>query len=188
MKKRSVRARLLQLLVVSMIAGGVYWAYQKSRIITPDLAVFSGDVGGCGKFQVYRFNANRSLAIVVSLSEKNIHLPEKSELRLTLEEVEQGDLVIEVLQFSKRLTSDDMFFCTDVQPSIRPIARWKAISGDVVILKEQHPSSTTPKPQNATYRVSVRVENLILQKEGAEERVGIDAVDINEVWVGWYPG
>jgi len=151
------------------------------------LIVFSGDVGGHGEFRVFRWNANRSLVIVVSLSEKKICLPE-GELRLTLEEVEQDDLVVEVLQFSKRLVSDDMFFYNDMMPLIRPIARWKAISGNVTVIKKQRLSNATSKHRNATYGVSVRVENLILQKEGTEERVGIDAVDINDVWVGWYPG
>ncbi len=183
---RNTKLVLLLFLAIAT-AGYCFWGYLSNKPISPNLLEFSGEVGGCGGFQVYRISAGKKAALVVRINANNIPFDE-GELRISLEKTTSIDVAVEVLQFGKELTNEDDYFCTDVQPSFIPIARWIAVSGTVVASRTHSSATETPPIPNATYKVSVRVEGLILQEARSDRQIAIDPVEIHDVWVGWYPG
>jgi hypothetical protein len=153
---------------------------------SPAAASFIGRAGGCGDFVVWRFDESRRMSIEVRINEAKLP-PDSTEVRLSIGESAPNELAVEVVQYGKAVARDDMVFCNDVQYWIRSKARWLGVSGAVVVRRDKNvaPAATH---LNTPHKVSVEIRDVVLRLEGSGEESTVNAVDFEDVLVGWQAG
>lgn len=174
-----VSGPIRRLLISGLSCILVYFAYSRCTFPIPTASTFQGPSGGCGDFFVYRFNHRMTLAVTVSVDEKGL-LQADGAHTFPISSTDKH-LAVEVLQFRQPATS---YFCDDVAGDAAPMTRWRAMAGKLHVAK----ITESPRVGNATHRVSVELRNVVFQQEGTSNIATIDVLDINDVWVGWYPG
>ncbi|MBC8289285.1 MAG: hypothetical protein H8E37_03110 [Planctomycetes bacterium] len=144
----------------------------------PPADAFSGELGGCGDFFVYRTSKDRQWQLTVTLNRSA--LPDR-EIPDSLDITEDSRAVkVEVLRLS---STSDLDPC-DCEAGDPPIERWQAIAGTLTIKTED-----VKKPHaDENYRVSVQLEGLEVKHLETGARSTLDPVEINRVVVGWFAG
>lgn len=147
----------------------------------PTETMFVGTSGGCGDFHVYRFDAAKTSALSVYVSEKAFSLTEiPTDLDVA---ADQKQVRVEILQFASVPVD---YFCDDVGGDTPPVTTWSATSGKVIC--SVSPGAPPPEVRNATHRVTVVLKNVTFKNDKSGESIVLDGVEIPDVWVGWLPG
>jgi hypothetical protein len=148
------------------------------KVVIPTGAEFTGKIGGCGHFFVYRFNDVKTLAVTVSVNEKAFDLsgiPKSIDISQ-----ESKEASVDVLQF-RRPAID--YFCDDVAGDAPPTATWKALSGDITV--EGFTAIPAGTSGNATHKVSVVLRNVKLREAKSGRTSTLSEIRIGDVFVGW---
>lgn len=144
----------------------------------PAADAFSGDVGGCGDFYVYRYSADHMWMLTVTVNRTALPGREFPDM---LDVAANADAVkVEVLRLASA-SEPDPCGCIGGEP---PLASWQAISGTLAIQAEDMPKSIAAE----NYRVSVQLEGLKLEESDSGRRAALNPVEISGVVVGWFAG
>ncbi|MCB0712618.1 MAG: hypothetical protein KDD67_09835 [Ignavibacteriae bacterium] len=140
---------------------------------------FIGHSGGCGNFMVYKFNVEKTDAVVVRGTDSGLDF-NRNPTEYTLPDPR---LTVSIERFSGPANAH---YCDDVFDNSEPklTETWKAVSGKVMIA-----SGDTLQPVSGApiYQIEVYLQDATFKSESGEE-VKVENVDFGEITVGWYAG
>lgn len=146
--------------------------FQKSSTTMPSASMFVGKSGGCGNFEVYRFDATNTTAVHIIFYEQASPLKRGGE---NLFQIGPGSHLVEIVGFSGPAPD---YFCSDMFGGPQPQHRWKAVSGELAV------NARDESKDNFTHLVTVRLRNVIFEQVETQSRFTIDKLDLPEIRVG----
>lgn len=156
---------------------------QKMAPKPPTAAMFNGESGGCGSFQVFRYNTAFTSLIQFGVNADSLAISNgTTTLAVT---PNSGGIDLRIVQFAEPVPH---YVCSDFGARPQPVATWRAISGQVRLKVSGKATAGAPTPQSSEYRVSVVMSNVVLENEATKETCRLGSVRIENVDVGWIPG
>ena len=144
---------------------------------------FTTESYGCSSFVVYKFNTEKDATIAVIGKRENLNLS-TSEQSFDLSSINENDLKVEIKKFADVAGS---YYCDDVMGDDPEVLNsWRGKNGIVKIKIVEDNIGTNPagKPE---YRISVKLEDVDFEDANGE-KVKINYLEFNDVYVGWLPG
>ena len=139
---------------------------------------YDGETGGCSNFQVYRYNADATEAIVLQARHDSLAITATPRAF----SLPSDHLTLRVDRFNAPAPH---FYCDDVMDDEHVVETWTAVAGRVTISATE-PDMTQPFGSQ-TYRVTVVIEEATLRNDQGET-IEIDRIDLGTITVGWLPG
>jgi hypothetical protein len=141
----------------------------------------TGESGGCGDFVAYRFNQDRTLAVVITVDGDEFELSEEPTPIALGPEI--TGVRVEVYRFEQPA---GQYFCDDVGGDPEPIAKWTVTDGSISIIRK-----TGPPPanlSNATHKISAVMQKAKITHSTSGTTADFGDVRLDDVWVGWFAG
>lgn len=142
-----------------------------------DETVFTGRVGGCANFQVYRFDPETTSALVVRGKGPQLNLGG------TPREFALPDPALEV-RIDRFAVPAPTYYCDDVGGDPEPVRTWTAVSGTVRIAAVD---TLAVQPWGTEYNIAVTLHDVTL-RDGNGREVYLRKFDFGVLLVGWLPG
>lgn len=142
-----------------------------------DETVFTGRIGGCANFQVYRFDPETTSALVVRGNGPQLNLGG------TPREFALPDPALEV-RIDRFAVPAPTYYCDDVGGDPEPVRTWTAVSGTVRIAAVD---TLAVQPWGTEYRIAVALHDVTL-RDGNGREVYLRKFDFGVLVVGWLPG
>jgi hypothetical protein len=140
---------------------------------------FTSDAEGCGEFRVYKFNSDRTIGIAVFGNRAALGLVPETKT-FSIGSVSESNLGVVVREY---VNGVGIFACLgyyDTDPNAAH--EYRASEGTVSINIDQ--DSVYVSSSEVHYKISVSLDNMILEHTTQDEEVEINHLEFNEVTVG----